>query len=452
MTKRLVILAMAALVSVSNVVFGEEGPRVMARAHLEPAGTIVVGQPVKLIVEVLVTTWFTGAPEYPPLDIPGALVTVPDEQSAHLTEQIDGTTWFGLTRTYRITPMEPKKFTVPRLPILLHPGLAPKPVTVWSPSRTFSVRVPAGAEGAAVFLATSHLEMTQRFDRMPDGLKVGDAFTRTITITAKDTQAMFLPPIAFVPVDGLTVYPNAAQVDNISKDRQGFIGGRRVDSATYVAQKPGHYELPEIVVQWWDLSRGKLQERRLPPVTFDAAPHPGARSEFAIPAEEHDTQSVESRINRKVWAKAAGTILMGMIAGWLLRRKIRNLWQELSIHRIERRRRYEMSEAAVFARLRDAADRGDEADTIRLLYQWLDRCRGIGKPALVEHSVTMAQDEEFKKASERLLAGRFAITGAASAPSARDALSRSLPRVRRHLSREPQRREAERRLAPLNPE
>src|SRR5215831_12617342 len=142
----------------------EEGARSMVRAHLEPAGLVVLGQPVKLVVDVLVTTWFTSAPEFPVFDLPGAQVIRSDEQALHLTEQINGVTWFGLTQTYIVTPMEPHEFAIPRLQIVLHPGMAPGPVKVWSPARKFTARVPAGAEGVAVFLSTSRLDMVQRFD------------------------------------------------------------------------------------------------------------------------------------------------------------------------------------------------------------------------------------------------------------------------------------------------
>ena len=432
----------------------EEGARWMVRAHLEPEGRVVVGQPVKLAVEVLVTTWFTQAPEFPVLDIPGTLVSVPDERSAHLTERINGVTWFGLTRTYVVTPMEPRAFTVPRLQILLHPGLAPYPVKVWSPARHFTAQVPAGAEGVAVFLSTSHLEMVQRFDRKLAGLRVGDAFTRTITLTAKDTQAMFLPPIAFTYVEGLAVYPDAPQVQNVSEERKGFIAGRRTDSATYVIQKPGHYELPSVVVQWWDLRLGKLREHTLPPVAFDAAPNPNNQPEIAPPIEVEATPPLRTHPeDLQRWAGWAGGLLLGLSAFWLFRSRIRRSLMKLATWRSERRRRYEGSEAAAFHKLKEAVDHDDDAGSIRWLYHWLDRSGLSGRPALAAQAATMARDEPYQRQSEALLARRFGSRPVSAATYSKKALGSALRRVRNRLTHGTGPAASDRpELAPLNPE
>ena len=102
-------------------------------------------------------------------------------------------------------------------------------------------------------------------------------------VTPDDVRAMFLPPIHFAEVESLAVYQNAPKVENISRDREGFIAGRRIDSATYVVQKSEQYELPAVTVQWWDLRLGKLCEHRVSPVAFDAAPNPNYRPEIAPP-------------------------------------------------------------------------------------------------------------------------------------------------------------------------
>jgi hypothetical protein len=432
----------------------EEGARTMVRAHLEPAGRIVVGQPVQLVVEVLVTTWFTRAPEFPVLDIPGALVTVPDEPSTHLTEQINGITWFGLTRTYIVTPMEPREFTIPRLQVVLHPGLAPNPVKVWSPARRFTAQVPAGAEGVAVFLATGHLEMIQRFDHKLAGLRVGDAFTRTITLTAKGTQAMFLPPISFTQVDGLSVYPNAPHVDNLSKERTGFVAGRRMDSATYVIQQPGHYQLPAVTVQWWDLRLGKLREYTQPPVAFDAAPNPNTQPEIAVPMETHETKPppLQGKELRQ-WAGWAGGILVSLLGIWLFRLKIRRYVIERAARRSERRRRDEASEAAAFDKLREAVDHGDDVESVRWLYQWLDRFEPSGRPALAAQAAGIARDDQYKEQIQALLDRRFGYRSTSTANLSGKELGLSLRRVRKQLIAETGIAAHDRAdLTPLNPE
>ena len=58
--------------------------------RLEPKGVVVVGQPVTLSVDVLVPTWFTRAPVYPALEIPGAIAVLSDARPVNLSERIAG--------------------------------------------------------------------------------------------------------------------------------------------------------------------------------------------------------------------------------------------------------------------------------------------------------------------------------------------------------------------------
>ena len=87
----------------SAVVVRADDTQVRVRVRLDPAGPVVTGQAVRLVVDVLVTTWLTGQPELPPLDVPGAVVAPSSEQTVNLTQQIDGTTWFGVSQNWLST-------------------------------------------------------------------------------------------------------------------------------------------------------------------------------------------------------------------------------------------------------------------------------------------------------------------------------------------------------------
>lgn len=435
-----------------GTVLADDGPHWMVRARLEPPGEIVVGQPVQLVVDVLVTTWFAGAPQFPALDVPGALATLSDEQPAHLTEDVNGERWFGISRIYRITPMEPREYTIPRLEVLVHPGLVEKPVRLWTPARKLHVRVPAGAEGMAQFFATTRLAVSQRFDRRLEGLRVGDAFTRTLTLTADGTQGMFLPPVSFGEVDGLAIYPKAPVVENLSKDRQGFVAGRRTEAVTYTIQRAGQYRLPEVTVQWWDSVGKRVREEIISPVAFDVAPTPGYRPEIAIPEAAvvgAATKAEEALKPSRVWM--AGLVGLLTILGWLWPR-VRRYGAKWTAHLAERRRMYEASEAAAFARLREAAAGGDDAGTVRSLYRWLDRCTAAGKPALAERAIVLAQDGQCRQAMETLFNRCFGSIQLSPGHPDRG-LESALRRVRERLSGDPgpSGLKGEKSLPPLNP-
>ncbi len=87
-----------------------------ARARLEPASKVTVGQPVSVTVEVLVPSWFTGAPVFPDLDVPDA-ITIFSERGSNFTERIDGQTWAGQSRSYTVYAQRSGSFSIPKIPI-----------------------------------------------------------------------------------------------------------------------------------------------------------------------------------------------------------------------------------------------------------------------------------------------------------------------------------------------
>src|ERR1700754_2688501 len=76
----------------------------VARAHLEPASGIMVGQPVRLVVSVLVPNYFTGAPDFPEFEMENAIVVLPQDRPEHSNAQLNGVSYAGITQIYVIYP------------------------------------------------------------------------------------------------------------------------------------------------------------------------------------------------------------------------------------------------------------------------------------------------------------------------------------------------------------
>ena len=406
----------------------DDAPRTMVRARLDPPGPAVPGQTVRLVVDVLVTTFFTDAPKFPPLDVSGAVVTLPDESAAKLTERIEGVDWFGLSRAYLVTPTAGGTLAIPPIDVTMQPGPGGSTVTLSTPALSLVVQEekrPAGAEHA---VGSTHLELVQQLDRSLEGIRAGDAITRTITVSADGVRAMFLPPATFPPVKGLAVYPANPVVEDVTRDRVGFTGGRRVDAATYVVQEAGRYELPALSVQWWDTSASQLRTATVPAITFTAASSPDYRPELALPAEEAAATRGESIVRV---AAIAGVLLAVVLAVWLAAPWVRRAEQALARRRAERRARYEASEAWAFERLRDAARGGDAAATYAALGRWIART----KPA---HGETIAafcaaaHDTDLTKQCEALEARLFGDARAGGAWSG-TALFEDVARARRKM-------------------
>ena len=59
----------------------------VARASLQSKGTIYVGQQVLIAVDILVPNYFLQPPRFPPIDLPGTIVTLQDGQ-AHAQQRL----------------------------------------------------------------------------------------------------------------------------------------------------------------------------------------------------------------------------------------------------------------------------------------------------------------------------------------------------------------------------
>lgn len=434
-----------------------EAPKSMARAHLEPGGAVAQGQPVKLVVDALTTNWFTEAPVFPALALPGAIVSPPGDDATNLSEEIQGVKWFGVSRTYIVTPQAGGDIAIPPLELTLQVGQVSGLVKVHTPALKLAVKTvprPAGAENA---IGTTRLDVTQSIDRDPRSLKEGDAFTRTIEISADGVQAMLLPPTPFAPVSGLAVYPKAPTVQDISRERQGFLGGRRVDAATYVVQRPGRYELPGVDVQWWDIRAGKLRTASVPPLRFAAAANPGYQPAVGIPGEPLAAAPARhARLDPLRLAYWAAVLAVLALAAWLLLPRLIRALGRLRAWRRQRRLAYAGSEAAAFARLRRAQQGRDPGELMGSLYAWLDHVAlrapaVLGRPAALGNAERAAGSTAFSSAAEQLLSSRYGETaGQGDAPAA---LGKALGEARAALAREPARsgHRAATPLPPLNP-
>lgn len=410
--------------TLSGLAYGQDEPRVLLRTQLEPSNQVLVGQPVRLRVDVLVTTWLTRAPVYPNLEIPGALAVLPEERPANLTERFEGRSWFGLSRSYLIYPQEPREYKIPPAEIVVHYGQAENPARLTLDPHSFRARIPDEARGLDYFIATTQLRLRQQLDRDLTGLKVGDSIQRVIQMEAEGTFAMFLPPVDFEVEKGLSVYPDPPKISDRSDNRLGFLGGERQESATYVIQEAGEYTLPSIQVYWWDLNSNRMRQEVLPPVEFAAGPNPEYVAEIPLPqegsGEETPAPEPESWAEQaKRWLTPLALIAIVLMIGV---RASSSLWQRFQRQRAERRTRYLESEAAAFDQVRDAVLRRDDRRVIGSLYRWTDRALpgpeiatlgrlAMGDQRLFQNLTALEMSEYARKPSAESWSARVLLEG-----------------------------------------
>ena len=252
------------------------GPSV--RVRVVGPQPVVAGQSVQVEVTVLAPNFFLSAPAFPVLQIPGAVVTMPDDRGINSTETIDGASFAGIRKTYVVTPQGAGDFALPPIEFrFTHAGNDGKPqtATVTLPPTTIHASGQAGKSGQGtqdtVALPAGALQVTQQFDKPIDEdskLRAGDALVRTITIVAPGTPAMMIAPPAppaLQPPRGVRQF----RADPVLQDDAS--GGRRIETITYVFEDSGRHTLPAVPVSWYDAATGRRAASTAPAVTVNVA-------------------------------------------------------------------------------------------------------------------------------------------------------------------------------------
>lgn len=315
------------LTMVTAAVAGEP----FARATVETDGKILPGQQVLVTVDVFVPDFFTSPPQFPLFDIPDAIVTLPDGRALNKVERIDGVQYSGISRIYAIIPESSGTFALPPFKIPLGYSQNGRPLAgeVSLPPTSIQVSAPSAGVGPSLTFAARDLTITQSFDREPSAMKVGDALVRTVTIFAKDTQAMMMPAVAFAQPSGLTMYVKAPKIADGIEAADRTTGSTRTETITYVAQSVGKFEIPEITYPWLDVETHKPTNAIVGAATVSVAAAPGISSEIVpVIVDKNEAAGAPSSVRKKLVRAALLVTAVGLLAwlAWGLVRKRRTWW------------------------------------------------------------------------------------------------------------------------------
>lgn len=138
----------------------------------------------------------------------------------------------------------------------------PRTVTVLPQSPDY----PAGAS----WLPAAEVTVTEKWSRPPAELRVGDAVTITLDLTAVGARAGQLPPVGLPAVDGLKLYPGKAETEN--RYVAGGIVGSRRETVVLVPTRPGALRLPEQRIAWWNTKKSAVEYAVIPDRELRVAP------------------------------------------------------------------------------------------------------------------------------------------------------------------------------------
>ena len=334
----------------------------------EPAGPIIrmafeeneaiPGQPIVMRVTLLAPTWMPKAPIFPSFEIPNIIIRLPERASGPTSETVDGETWSGVTRAYRLYPMTIGRFQIAPEPVIVtyaDPETS-EPITVELQTEgiEFEGVAPEGAQDLDPFIAAEELTLEQTIEGETADLEPGDTVSHQIKARIKGTSPIFLP--ALIPpaaTGGIAIYPKEPVVTE-SEDR-GVLSGERVEHVVYVGEAGGRYTSPPISLRWFNLNTNEVETADLPgfDIVVQGKPPP--------PLSEFDWRSLASWI--------AGGFLVIALIGALLRR----LWPFINAWRTRRREAYLGSEAFAFAEAQKALRARQFNDSIQAVDRWRSR-------------------------------------------------------------------------------
>jgi hypothetical protein len=422
---------------------GFADPQVRVETRLQPSPPFETGSTLRLEIDLLTTTWFTAAPQPPALELPGMLVTPPNGQGDNLTLSIDGEIWFGLRLTYLLTPTEPGQRRIPELPFELQVGQASGPMQVNTQALDFNVSGAALDSTSANRLVASDVRMTQQIEGDKDSLQVGDRLTRRIRIEADGAQAMLIPPLEFVEIQGLKRYPHPPEVKPLSDGRGSIDGGLRIDSVSYVVEQPGSYLLPELELHWGNSHTRAEQVSRVPAIEFKAERGAGYGLPFSLEADLRKLgQGRLIKLSLPGIMLICVVLLLGLCA-WLWRQRLREIVGQMGELQRRLHDRWQASEAFAWRNLQRALH--SNPLPLAELYRWQLRSQGHTDLQLLISRLP----PDAGACLQRRLRQNFATS--ATATQGDDDLHRGLRQLRKQIRRNALLKSTQLHLKPLNP-
>ncbi len=378
----------------------------LVQGRVVTKGEVWVGQRVTVVVKLYSPTFFAGAAAFDLPSVPGVVILPPQDRPQIGTEEMGGDSYTTQTHELAVYPQRAGAVRLPPIGVRFASdggiGKPPIPREGKTKEMAFTAKMPPGAEGLATVITTPKLTIRETWKPEPGRAKPGGAFTRTVTVRAAAVPGMVLPPMRWGAPEGVGVYPTPATVTDSSE--RGEATGQRVESVTYVCEKPGTYRLPGVTLAWWDAGQKKLRREQLPSRTIEveAGPPPADAREADPPRKPHV----------RAWALGGVCAAAGLgLVLWLIPKPL-GRWLA------DRRAAQTDSEAAWFSRVKAACRGGDPLRIEQALLAWLDHTPNEGRPwrlaDLADHSPDLVLKAQLASLQERL----YGKTGAPNELSA----------------------------------
>ncbi len=367
---------------------------------------VYVGQLSTYSIELITDSWFSGGVEVSELWISDAIVIQlgPPENNY---QYIEGKQCSAFRIHFGIFPQRTGEIKIPslRMKTTTFPDGRQNPVKIVLDiqPQVLVAQVPETGQKIQNQISTSELTVTEQFNRSFEGLKVGESLQRSIRIDGKNLVAMMLPPIQSGVISGIGIYPGKPKLFN-NFETEG-VDGVRMDTITYIMEKAGSYQLPEIRIHWWNTEDEEMQETLIESIQFKVAENPFLSSLHAgtSPGDGSKPKKEVEKEETSLQFSSIGVLVISLMFSGLilllLVRKARGRRSVLATGKAEK----QFTDAMLKKQLRQACLANDEPAIVNSLMCWLDRHTPADRAALLRNHIAGLENDELKKQVDVLM-------------------------------------------------
>ena len=370
---------------------------------------VMVGEPLVVTFTVYTSTWFTQPPEFGEIQVPKSLMVKLEQRTGSMMKTIGKKMYPAIEQKFVIYPIQIGENMLPSISIVTEcppeGDYKGKKRTIKSPERMFNVLPPPDGIEAEKWLTAYNVQLSETWSKPLENLKTGDVLERRITIRAGGALAALIPPLNQRKVDFGTIYPKKPIMGNVQN--KASFSGRRTEIYTYLIEKAGDFEIPEITYSWFDLRSKKINSKSIEAIKISVAENPNLEflmsqqdSLRALLAAQEVVEEVEEPFEFMGlnWWQLLIVILTGIGFIWLIIKGVVRLMNR----REEKLARLAVSEEKYFEDFHQMIKKGDRKGIMRSLMFWFDRFRKGKYDPVFENFIDEQNDAKLKKETETL--------------------------------------------------
>ncbi|WNC66883.1 hypothetical protein RI845_10065 [Thalassotalea nanhaiensis] len=239
-------------------------------ANIKNADNIIAKQPVVIEIHIATNRWFAGGISVVPFAVEEVVMLANNEVVINGSKRINGETWATQLREITLYPMKAGTYTLPNIEVNISVNQASAPNAsgkLYTDKLSFTAHMPPEMEPYDDYVVTSNLSINiEEGTESQQKIEIGNAITRTITLSAENVPAMMLPQLTKPELNGVSIYQKPATLTD--RSNRGVLIGKRTESFTYYFEQVGDYTIAEQQFYWWNTVEQQLETVVVPEVTW----------------------------------------------------------------------------------------------------------------------------------------------------------------------------------------